>query len=278
MGSGRRVTSDAARAGFLSSEETCIFGGALRGLREREIPYLVGGGFAFSRYSGLRRNTKDMDVVLTQAHFLPAVEVLREAGLRDYYEVETYDRSWIYRGYTDLHGARVIVDVIHRFPNRVGVVEESWIGRGVPGRFAGEPVRWVSPEDLIWMKLFVLQRERCDWPDLFNIIRGLAGALEWDYLLERAGEHWRLLDAVVEIYDWLCPAERDFIPSSVRLEFDRRRQVPESPRGSRATLLDSRPWLTRPGAGLLDLDDPALLVETLMSGDVEEEREALSAA
>jgi hypothetical protein len=234
----------------LTPAERTLFGATLRRLRARRIPILLAGGYVFSHYSGLWRGTKDLDFLVGEADFVRSIEVLQGLGLRDYYEVETYDRSWIYRAYQPTGGAPLIVDAIYRFPNRVDAVDASWFARGVPGQFAGEAVRFVAPEDLIWMKLFIVQRERCDWPDLLNIIRGQRGQLDWEHLLRRAGEHWRLLGALVDVYDWLSPRERDFIPDGFRAELNRRRLTPEAPRGTRATFFDSRPWLTAPGAGL----------------------------
>jgi hypothetical protein len=230
----------------LSPGERALFSAVIRGLRKRGVPFVLAGGFGFSHYSGFWRNTKDMDVLVTPADFTAAAEVVLTCGFEDYFDVLPYDRSWIFRA----HQGHVIVDIIDGFANHVDVVEESWFARSTPGEFAGEPVRYLSPEDLIWTKLFVFQRDRCDWTDLLNIIRGLEGSLDWNFLLRRVGEHWRLLAALVDVYDWLCPAERGFIPDSLREELARRRRRPEDSTPMRADLLDSRHWLTEPGAGL----------------------------
>jgi len=230
----------------LLPEEQDLFARVIRGLKARRVPFLVAGAFGVYHYSGCWRNTKDMDVLVAMDQFPAAVEVVRAAGLEDYYPVEAYDRSWIFRS----HLADVIVDVIHGFPNHVAEVIGSWFAHGRPGEFAGESVQYVAPEDLIWMKLFVFQRERCDWPDLLNIIRGLRGELDWERLLRQADEHWRLIGALVEIYSWLCPAEQHFIPAAIRELLDQRRRRGEPLVPSRKDLFDSRPWLTDPGAGL----------------------------
>lgn len=235
---------------YLEPEERATFAGVLRELNRREIPFLMAGGFVFSHYSGLWRNTKDLDVVVTGANLERAVDAVLSQGLEDYYSVLPYDRSWIYRAYRPVGEDKVIVDVIHQFANHADMVDDSWFDHGVPATFAEQPVRFVAPEDLLWMKLMVFQRERCDWPDLLNIIRGLRGQLNWDRLLRSTGEHCRLVSALIHVYDWLCPAERHFIPASVREELADLLRHPEAPQGSRRNLFDSRPWLTEPGAGL----------------------------
>src|SRR3954451_1057714 len=35
---------------------------AIRTLREAEVPFLVGGAYAFERYTGIARHTKDFDI------------------------------------------------------------------------------------------------------------------------------------------------------------------------------------------------------------------------
>src|SRR5262249_12118529 len=46
------------------------------------IPFLIGGAFAFARYSGIARDTKDLDVFVTRADCRRALAVCREAGYR----------------------------------------------------------------------------------------------------------------------------------------------------------------------------------------------------
>jgi hypothetical protein len=269
---------------WLAPEERATFAAVLRELNRREIPFLMAGGFVFSHYSGLWRNTKDLDVVVTRANLERAVDAVLSQGLQDYYPVLPYDRSWIYRAYRPLGEDKIIVDVIHQFANHADVIGDSWFAHAVSATFAGEPARFVAPEDLIWMKLMVFQRERCDWPDLFNVIRGLRGQLNWERLLRSAGEHWRLVGALVNVYDWLCPDERHFIPASVREELADGLRHPEAAHAPRNGLFDSRPWFTEAGAGLAAMDPTratagpaplgapqALLVEGTLLEEADEE-------
>ena len=38
----------------------------------------------------------------------------------------------------------------------------------------GQPVRVIGPEDLVWAKLFVLDRERFDGADIAHVLRATA--------------------------------------------------------------------------------------------------------
>ena len=102
------------------------------------------------------------------------------------------------------------------------------------------------------MKLFVFQRNRCDWPDIMNVIRGTRGNLNWHHLLTQVGPHWRLLCALIEIFDWVCPGDRHYVPDWFRAELERRRRSDtqtDREAECRNDLFDTRPWLTAPGAG-----------------------------
>jgi hypothetical protein len=237
----------------LSAREREVFGRVLDAMEQAGIPCMIAGAFGLHHYTGLWRNTKDMDLVVLPRDREAACQALRRAGMRDYYDVEPYDREWIFRS----HDGADIVDVIWRLANKVDDVDERWFARGPEGEFAGRRVRFVPPEELIWMKLFVLQAERCDWPDIINLIRATQGQIDWERLLELVGPHWRLLRALVEIFDWLCPKEQESIPRTFRRELERRRrQDLDRDSECRNVLLDSRPWLAIPGGGSTEENHP----------------------
>ena len=54
---------------------------ALRLLEATAVPFLVGGAFAHSRYTGRERDTKDLDVMLRQEDVRSRARRLRERGL-----------------------------------------------------------------------------------------------------------------------------------------------------------------------------------------------------
>jgi hypothetical protein len=230
----------------ISLEERTGFFQVIRAMKKAEVPFLVAGAFGVFHHTGFWRGTKDMDLLILPDHRERAIKVLCQAGLDDMFDQEWYDREWIFRSTRN----GLIVDLIWRLANKVGDVDPGWFERGSSGHFFEVPVRYVSAADLCWMKLFVFQRLRCDWPDLLNVIRGTGGNLDWDHLLRQSGPHWRLLSGLVEIYDWLCPPERHFIPSHFRRALEER-HLANGDEGTpcRPELFDWRPWLTGPKAG-----------------------------
>jgi hypothetical protein len=229
----------------ISPEEQELFRKTILALREAEVPFLMAGAYALFKYSGCWRNTKDLDILVLPEARERAIEAVCAIGLEDYFDREPYDREWIFRG----NRGDVIVDLIWRLANKAGYVEGSWFDRATDAVLLDLPVKVVGPSELCWMKLFVVQRRRCDWPDILNVIRGTAGRLDWEDLFHHVGEHWHLLAGVIHLFDWVCPNERHYIPREVRDRLITLAQQ-ELAAGCRADLLDARPWLTQPGAGL----------------------------
>jgi len=221
---------------------------AMEALERENVPYLVAGAFGLHRHTGFWRGTKDVDLLVLPEHREIAIEAVAGTGMQDMFYTQPYDREWIYRSTRD----GVIVDLIWQLANKEDEVDPTWFERGEPAEFFGKAVKMVGAADMCWMKLFVFQHERCDWPDVINVIRGTCGKMDWDVLLQQVQPHWRLLCALVDIYDWLCPSERHFVPDTFRAELEARRGSNADDAPCRANLLDSRPWLTDPGAAWLN--------------------------
>ena len=78
------------------------------------------------------------------------------------------------------------------------------------------PVRVAPPEDLIWHRLFVSERHRWDMSDIAHLILCRGDELNWERLLARVGDYWRLLLAQVLTFDFVYPGHRHRIPTWVR--------------------------------------------------------------
>lgn len=238
---------------MMDIEQTALTRAVLTGLNELGVPYMLGGAFAVNRHGAPWRNTKDLDLLVPPADRQRVIDLLTAQGFTDYYSVWPYDREWIYRS----HKGNKIVDVIWQSANKTGVIGPDWRERATPGEMAGVPTWFASVEDLIWLKAFIVQRERCDWPDILNLIAATEGRLDWAGLLERFGPHLLLLQAVIHLFDWTCPQHVGYVPASIRRELERRvkgvRQLGASgpqrqgeaeaeEERCRWQLLDSRPW------------------------------------
>jgi hypothetical protein len=223
-----------------------VYRRVIRGLRAIGIPFALGGAFALATYTGRWRNTKDLDIYIFPAHRKAAIEVVNQAGLEDFFEVESYVREWIYRAY--VRGARagnVIVDLIWAMANERAEVDERWLEGGPSLKVRGEILQAVPAEEMIWAKLYVLQKERTDWVDVFNLLCAEGERLDWELLLGRLGPDTPLLSGALSVFAWLTPEQAQRLPGWLweRLGLARPQPHP-SPEITRrrANLLDSRPW------------------------------------
>jgi hypothetical protein len=231
-------------------EQWRIYKQVIAEARKRELRFAVGGGLAAMTYAGQWRNTKDIDLYVLPQDRDKMVRLVNELGLGDYYEVEQYDRKWIYRSYK----GDTIVDIMWAMANQRVQVDEGWL-TGPEVKVGGECFRLLPAEEEMWSKLYVLQRDRCDWLDALNMIYGVGPELDWRHLIARVAEDAKLLSAVLSIFAWVCPEKAQELPIWLWRELEigaPDASVPTASEASqsleltrkRARLLDSRPWFT----------------------------------
>jgi hypothetical protein len=226
----------------LPEEEWRVYRRVAHEARAAGVRFAFGGAFATAVYTGELRNTKDFDFYILPSDRDAMKAAISRAGLTDYYERLPYDPSWIYRA----SEGDVLVDAIWAMANQRTAVDLAWLDRGPLVEIRGEQLRAIPIEELIWSKLYVLQRDRTDWGDVLNLISAQTDAIDWYYLLSRVGADAPLLSAVLVIFAWLDGSRARAIPENVwnRLGLDLERLSPPSPPDTeaRAALIDSRPW------------------------------------
>lgn len=224
----------------IPDEQWTVYQRVIRAAHERGIPFALGGAFALATHTGHWRNTKDLDFFVKPASSSPMIDLLADMGLNDYYEQVPYDRSWIYRAYE----GDTIVDVIWAMANHRGTVDDHWLQAGPEVEARGERLQVLPAEEVLWNKLYILHRDRCDWPDVLNLIHMTGERLDWAHLLTRVGEDIPVLRGVLSLYSWLCPAGGSVAPWVWE-----RIQLPQPHADDpfavdqlRVDWLDSRPW------------------------------------
>lgn len=221
----------------IPDDQWAIYERVIQAARSRRLRFALGGGFAIATYTGQWRNTKDMDVYVVPRDREAMIETVLNTGLSDYYDTLPYDRTWIFRTACD----KVIVDIIWAMANRRADVDDLWLERAPSVTMRGERLLVVPPEDMVWNKLYVLQRDRSDWPDVFNLIEATGPELDWGYLLRRLEKDVPLLAGALSVYGWLCPACASKLPAWLWERVDVPRPAPADV-PERAGLLDRRPW------------------------------------
>jgi hypothetical protein len=178
---------------------------ALEALNDDGVPYVVGGAYAMRVYTGIYRDTKDLDLCCTREAVEPALASLARARFR----IERTDALWLAKGFAE---DGEFVDLIFSSGNGVCEVDDLWLSRAREERVLGVPAKIAPPEEMIWSKSFVMERERYDGADVQHLLRACARSLDWRFLLGRMREHPEVLLSHLLLFRFSYPGERDAVP------------------------------------------------------------------
>ncbi|HTL17128.1 MAG TPA: nucleotidyltransferase family protein [Patescibacteria group bacterium] len=185
----------------VSEEQWAIYSAAIDSVRKTGVPFMLGGGFALASFTGRWRDTKDIDFYIEPKNRDKVIAALSQAGFKDYFDERPYDRKWIYRSIQ----SGVIVDIIWAMANQRAQVDSLWFERASVLDLCGQSLLIVPPEELMWCKLYIMQRDHCDWTDVFNLLYAVGPQLDWRHLIWRLEEDKPLLKGLLNVYGWLCP-------------------------------------------------------------------------
>jgi hypothetical protein len=190
---------------------------ALQKLHETGIPFLVGGAFAFSHYSKVPRNTKDIDVFVRPADCPRVLEAFSQAG----YDTDMTFPHWLGK----IRQGEYFMDVIFNSGNGVARVDDLWFDHAPRADVLGMIVRLSPVEEMIWSKAFIQERERFDGADVLHLMREMGPSLDWPRLLMRFGDYWRVLLSHLILFGFVYPDKRHNVPAWVTDELMRRLSV-----------------------------------------------------
>ena len=204
-----------------------------------EVPFLIGGAYMVEVCGGVSRSTKDFDLYVRPKHVDASLRALARAG----YKTELTFPHWLAKGTYEGN----ILDLIFRAGNGLCEVDDSWFDRARDDELLGVPVKLCAPEEMIWMKAYIMERERFDGADIAHILRCCAADIDWPHLVRRFGPDWRVLLSHLILFGYIYPGERTLIPANImddltaRLRSEARTANPE--RLCRGTLLSRQQYL-----------------------------------
>ena len=233
---------NAARPEHLDPATFAFYRACLNALNEAKCDYLVGGAYAFARYTGIERHTKDFDIFCRQSDVDSILSVLGRLGP----ETEKTFPHWLAKAYNP--GTADFIDVIYSSGSGIAVVDDEWFTHSVPETVLGIPVRLCPAEEIIWSKGFIMERERYDGNDVANLLRARGKDLDWSRVLRRFGPHWRVLLSHLVLFGFIYPAEREQVPREVQDELVRRLQgetlsAPPADKTCQGTLISRAQYL-----------------------------------
>ena len=200
----------------LSPETLEFYRRVMIGLRGARVPFLVGGAYAFARYTGIVRHTKDFDIFVHPRDFDRTLEELKRIGC----SIERPFPHWLGKGYL----GDDFVDVIFSAGNGIARVDDLWFEHAVNEEVLGIPSLLCPAEEMVWSKAFIQERERFDGGDVAHLLRARAEDLDWDRLLLRFGPHWPVLLSHLILFGYISPDEADKVPAKVMDELIRRQR------------------------------------------------------
>jgi len=175
-------------------------------LHAAEVPFLIGGAYMVEVWGG-SRSTKDFDLYVRPNHVKVALCALARPG----YKTELTFPHWLakptYEG--------DILDLIFRAGNGLCEVDDSWFDRACDDEQLGVPVKLCGPEEMIWMKAYIMERERFDGADIAHILLCCAAEIDWRHLVRRFGPDWRVLLSHLILFGNIYPGECMRIPDAI---------------------------------------------------------------
>lgn len=262
---------------WIPEEEREKYKRALSALNAAGIRYVITGAYAIYEYTGIYRETKDLDLFVEADHVVETMRALRDAGFRTRLE----QAHWLAKATLGSH----FVDIIFGMGNGLALVDRDWYLHSQPAILAANPVRVAPPEELIWHRLFISERHRQDMADNLHLILCLGDRLDWSRIVEKTGPHWQLLLSHLQMFSYVYPEAVGRIPDWVMEDLlDRARQDMSRERTgemtTRGTLvsrfsfaIDVNEW------GLHDLREDAIsaterlpVIHELATSDVWDER------
>ena len=126
-------------------------------------------------YAEVSRRSKDFDLYVRPHHVDTAIDALARAG----YKTEKTFPHWLAKAGC----GRDYIDLIFRAGNGLCDVDDSWFERAHYDELLGLHVKLCAPEEMIWMKAYIMERERFDGADIAHILQSFAEKLDWPHLV-----------------------------------------------------------------------------------------------
>jgi len=150
---------------------------AAAALRETEVPFLLGGGFACWARGG-PESDHDLDIMVKPEDADRALQVLEDAGLRP----EKPPEDWLYKAW---HG-NALVDLI--FDPKGGPIDDAMFARAEELEVNALTMQVMALEDVMATKLLAMREHEVDYESVLEIARALREQIDWDTVWRRTSD------------------------------------------------------------------------------------------
>ncbi len=177
---------------------------AIDALLDLGAPFFVAGTYAVAAYTGIKRETKDLDIFCKAGDFLHILAHFQKLG----YRIEVEDERWIGK----VFDRDAFFDVIFASSNGTMPIGEQWLEHTREGEIFGKRICIVGPTELVWSKCFIQNRDRYDGADVAHLILRAHDQIDWRRLLDYMEVHWEVLLIHLLNFRWVYPTERNKVP------------------------------------------------------------------
>lgn len=178
---------------------------ALELLEESGAEFMLGGAFCMFEYTGIYRDTKDLDIFCKPTEYPKILKFFGDKG----YQTELTDVRWLAKVFK----GEYFIDIIFDTVNNICRVDDTWLQHAPEMEFVGCKVRMLPAEELIFCKLYVQNRERFDGADVNHVLLKQGKNLDWKRLMQRMDPHWHILLAQLVMFQFVYPSDfHDIIP------------------------------------------------------------------
>lgn len=178
---------------------------ALELLEESGAEFMLGGAFCMFEYTGIYRDTKDLDIFCKPSEYPKILKFFGDKG----YQTELTDVRWLAKVFK----GEYFIDIIFDTVNNICRVDDTWLQHAPEMEFVGCKVRMLPAEELIFCKLYVQNRERFDGADVNHVLLKQGKNLDWKRLMQRMDPHWHILLAQLVMFQFVYPSDfHDIIP------------------------------------------------------------------
>jgi hypothetical protein len=185
-------------------DANAFYAKVLEAAKDSHVPFLVGGAWAINAYTGLTRDTKDVDIFCRAEDYPRLLTFCAKAG----YQTVVEDERWIAK----VCKGPFFCDVIFGSANAVAPVNSSWFEQVCTAKVLGVSVRLLPPTELLWSKALIMDRVRYDGSDVAHLIFHQHEHIDWRRLLSHMTQFWEVLLSHVLLFRFIYPHKRRAIP------------------------------------------------------------------
>lgn len=187
----------------------------LKKLKDSKIPFLVGGTYALTLHTGMKRKTKDLDIFCKASDYPFIIALFEKDGYK-----AIIDERWFFK----IYKGDDFIDFIFSTIGGICPVDDTWFEKAPQEELFEVKVSIIRADDMIWSKSFRQERHKYDGPDINHLILKKGKEIDWKRLMTRMEPYWELLFSHILNFRFVYPGYRDLIPKEVMEDLLKRQQ------------------------------------------------------